>query len=128
MKIKFKKLLSLVTIPVLATLLCVVYVYAADIYFVPGEKKDVWIEISEREGDSTTWTIDTATYWVEDENDVVVSAEASATVDGTRVYGLVDSTTWTVGSEYSIYIMWATDATAETSISPIKAIAGDDYL
>ena len=122
------KYFKLITITIISGIILVTSVIAGDIYFVPGEQKDVWIEISERDGDITSWTIDTGIFWVEDSGNVIVNAKASATIDGRRVYGLVDSTAWTTDSEYSIYIQWGTDATSEVYISPIKAIASPDYL
>ncbi len=120
--------IKLITITIIVGAIFVSRIIAGDVYFVPGEKKDIWIEISERDGDITSWTIDTGVIWVEDSNRSIVNAKASATIDGRRVYGLVDSTDWAVGSEYSIYILWGTDVTNEIYISPIKAIASPDYL
>jgi len=64
------------------------------IKFDKGEIKNVWIEVAER--DSASFTIASATFEVFDEDGVSVQASDTASTDGAKIYGLVD-TTATVG-------------------------------
>lgn len=66
------------------------------IKFDLGEKKNVWIEVSERDNAAFTITEEGTVFEVFDEDGVSVQASATATVEGAKVYGLVD-TTATVG-------------------------------
>ena len=80
-----------------------------------GEIVNIWIAVTER--DSAAFTIDSATYSVEDRSGTVLQDSAAATVNQTThyVYGLVDTTSYSddlfaqvkfifvIGSETYIY-------------------------
>jgi len=70
--------------------------------FDKGEKKNVWIEVSER--DDGAFSIASATFEVLDPAGTIIQANAAATVDSTKVYGLVDTTTssFAPGGKYQV--------------------------
>ena len=72
------------------------------IKFDKGEKKNVWIEVSER--DAAAFTIASATFEVFDETGTSVQASAVATPDNHKIYGLVDTTTvkFVAGDSYEV--------------------------
>lgn len=72
------------------------------IKFDKGEKKNIWIEVSERDG--ATVTIDSATFEVFDDAGASVQASDIADIDGAKIYGLVDTTTdkFTAGESYEV--------------------------
>jgi len=74
------------------------------IKFDKGEKKHVWIEVSERDAESFSITEEGTVFEVFDEDGTSVQAEAAATVDGAKIYGLVDTTTsgFTAGESYEV--------------------------
>jgi len=71
------------------------------IKFSKGEKKNIWIEVYERNG--LDFTISSATFEVLDKDGNTVQASASATVEGHKIYGLVDTTAagFVAGEGYS---------------------------
>lgn len=72
------------------------------IKFDKGEKKNIWIEVAERDGSSFTITQTGTIFEVFDDTGSSVQASAAATVSGTKIYGLVDTTTdkFTAGESY----------------------------
>ncbi len=66
------------------------------IKFDLGEIKNVWIEVSDRDIAAFTITEAGTVFEVFDEDGASVQAEAAATIDEAKIYGLVD-TTATVG-------------------------------
>jgi hypothetical protein len=72
------------------------------IKFDKGEKKNVWIEISER--DDASFTISSATFEVLDTDGNSVQASGDATISSTRIYGLVDTSTddFSDGESYEV--------------------------
>jgi len=72
------------------------------IKFDKGEIKHVWIEVSER--DDAAVTIDSATFQVFDEDGVSVQASDTASTDGAKIYGLVDTSVagFVAGESYEV--------------------------
>ena len=86
--------------------------------FLPVEYKNVRIRVEEENEGS--FTIDTATSWIEHSDGTSYVTETSAITAGTIVYAPVDGTTWTAGSEYHLYIKWGTDMTDEIQINAVQ--------
>jgi len=88
--------------------------------FIPGEEKNVWIEVAERDGGS--FTIDTATSWIETSDGTSFVSETSAIISGNRIYAPVDGsgTDWAVGTEFHLFIRWGTDITDEIYINGVQ--------
>ena len=93
--------------------------------FEPGEKKNVWLEVEERDG--LSFTIDTATYAIFDSSSLTVMTEASATISGDRIYGEVDAGTWTEGSEYKVWFYWGVSETSEDYINIVRVSCGEEW-
>ena len=93
--------------------------------FPPGEKKNVWLEVSERDGND--FTIDTATYWILDETGATAFTEAAATISGTRIYSSVDAATWTESSEYHLWVRWGVTETDEIYINIVRISCGEEW-
>ena len=92
--------------------------------FQPGEKKNIWLEVAERDGNS--FTLDTATYWIEDETGATVFTEAASTISGSRIYSSVDAATWTEGSDYRAWVRWGVVETDEIYINIIGITCGEE--
>ena len=99
--------------------------FGEPLIFLPGEEKNVWIQVEEREGGS--FTIDTATSWIEMSDGTSSVAEASAVISGNRVYAPVDGSSWTTGSEYHLFIHYGTDKTDEVYINGIQIQVKEDF-
>ena len=72
---------------ILLALLIALPAFAVDLEM--GEKVNIWIEVSER--DNASFTIQTANFSVMTSSGGVIQAETTATIDGAKVYGLVDT-------------------------------------
>jgi len=74
------------------------------IKFDKGEKKHVWIEISERDDATVTITEAGTVFEVFDDAGTSVQTSAAATVDSAKIYGLVDTSTssFTAGESYEV--------------------------
>lgn len=72
------------------------------IKFDKGEIKHVWIEVSER--DDAAFTISSATFEVFDDAGTSVQTSTAASIDGAKIYGLVDTSTvkFTAGESYEV--------------------------
>lgn len=90
------------------------------IRFHKNEKKNIWIEVSERDGGS--FTINSATFEVLNDSDVIVQASSSATIDGAKVYGLVDTTAsgFTQGNSYKVKFSYIIGSETYINIVSIK--------
>ncbi len=92
--------------------------------FQPGERKNVWLEVSERDG--MDFTLDTAEYRIVDEGGADFLALTDAEISGTRIYSSVDAATWAVGSEYKLWVYWEVDETDERYINIIQIDCGEE--
>jgi len=85
-----------------------------------GERKNVWIEINDRDG--AAFTLQTATYWVKFSN-VEIAPQTSATIAGTRIYGLVNATGWEQDELYNMLFRWhVAGSPGESYITSINLI------
>jgi len=87
------------------------------IKFDKNEKKNVWIQVEERDDES--FTIASATFQVFDSDGTSVQASASATVSTDKIYGLVDTTAsgFTAGESYEVVFTYIIDS--ETYIDKV---------
>jgi len=90
------------------------------IKFDKGEKKNVWIEVSERNNES--FTITSATFEVFDKDGTSVQDSASATISTHKIYGLVDTTTsdFTAGESYEVKFTYVIGSETYIDTVPIK--------
>lgn len=105
-----------------------IYTALADvIIFKKGEVKKVWIEIYDR--DYSPFNIQTdALYWVEDDGGAIFTNATDATIVSNRIWGLVDSASWTEGSGYKVFFKWGVEGDIETYYSLVKATCGEEWL
>ena len=70
--------------------------------FDKSEKKNVWIQVEER--DDNSFTIASATFQVFDVDGVSVQSSATATISSDKIYGLVDTSTsgFVAGGYYEV--------------------------
>ena len=70
--------------------------------FDKGEKKNVWIEVAER--DAAAFTIASATFEVFDDAGVSVQTSTGASISGAKIYGLVDTSVaaFVAGESYEV--------------------------
>lgn len=92
------------------------------IKFDKGEKKNVWIEVAERDGTAFTITEAGTVFEVFDDAGTSVQAEAAATVSGAKIYGLVDTTTvkFVAGSSYEVKFTFIIGAETYIDVVAIK--------
>jgi len=99
--------------------------FGEPLIFLPGEEKNVWIQVEEREGGS--FTIDTATSWIKHSDGTSYATETSAVISGSRVYAPVDGSSWVAQSEYHLFIHYGTDKTDEVYINGIQIQVEEDF-
>jgi len=93
--------------------------------FNPGEKKNIWLQVAERDG--ADFTLTTADYWIVDEVGAT-SQTAAAVIEGSRIYSSVDSATWTEGSEYRLWVRWGAESdTDEIYINIVRISCGEEW-
>ena len=93
--------------------------------FQPGEKKNVWLEVAERDG--ADFTLTTATSWIVDEVGATTQT-AAGTISGKRIYSSVDAATWTEGSEYRLWVKWGAESdTDEIYINIVRISCGEEW-
>ena len=107
-------IIGLLTLPLLAETILI---------FQPGERKNVWLEVRERDG--SNFTLDTAVYWIIDEAGMSEQT-AAATIQGSRIYSSVDAATWTSGSEYRLWVRWGVAETDEIYINIVQIDCGEE--
>ena len=100
-------------------------IFGEPLIFLPGEEKNVWIQVEEREGGS--FTIDTATSWIQHSDGTSYVTETSAIISGSRVYAPVDGSSWVAQSEYHLFIHYGTDKTNEVYINGIQIQVEEDF-
>ncbi len=92
--------------------------------FQPGERKNVWLEVRERDGQD--FTLDVAEYRIVDEGGADFLALTDAEISGSRIYSTVDAATWTSGSEFKLWVYWEVDETDERYINVIQIDCGEE--
>ena len=120
-----KKIITLFAAVIAVSMIVVVAFPETILIFQPGERKNIWLEIEER--DDLSFTIDTAVYEIFHDSGSVESAKASATISGDRIYGDVDATGWTEGSEYRVWFYWGVSETSEDYINIIRVSCGEEW-
>ena len=95
--------------------------------FDKNEKKDVWIEVQERDGG--TVTVASATFEVFDADGDSVQASASASIannssTAVKIYGLVDTTAsgFASGSAYEVKFTYVIGNETYIDVVPIKLV------
>ena len=110
-------IIGLVTLPLLAETI---------LTFQPGERKNVWLEVEERDG--LDFTLQTGTYWVA-QGTAYTEQTAAVTISGKRMYCDVNASGWTEGSEYRLWTRWMveTAADAEIYMNIVRITCGEEW-
>ena len=94
--------------------------------FEPGERKNVWFQVEER--DDLDFTLQTGTYWIA-QGTAYTEQTAAVAIQGARMYCDVDAAGWTSGSEYRLWVRWMveTAADAEVYINIVRITCGEEW-